>query len=114
MRNLLCIPVFNILSRKKLKLREKPPIVLDCTVQYDSEVSPELLLEQVLGLLATVRKYRGNFVLLWHNFSFNTHFWKPYEGIYSKIIDTLHRGPADRFGCLYPKKRSGQSRRDID
>lgn len=83
-------PVFNILSRKKLKLREKPPVVVDCTLLCEAKLTPEMMTQRVLSLLQTVRKYRGNFVLLWHNSSFNTPFWRPYEKIYQKIIETLH------------------------
>jgi len=49
--------VFNILTRKKLKLKERPLIVME-----------------------------GNFVFLWHNSSFNTKEWKKYQYVYEKVI----------------------------
>jgi hypothetical protein len=41
---------------------------------------------KIKSLINTVKKHNGEFMLLWHNSSFNVDFWKKYEHIYEKIL----------------------------
>lgn len=80
-------PVFNILTRKKLSLREKPLIVMEGSfVTYHPEITPEEMKTRILTLIDTVKEYNGEFVFLWHNSSFNTNIWKKYKYVYEEIL----------------------------
>ena len=78
--------VFNILSRKKLKLKEKPLIVMEGSfTTYQPDIKPEEMLEKIKKLAATVKKYNGEFVFLWHNSCLlNSKDRKIYENIVRK------------------------------
>lgn len=78
--------VFNILSRKKLKLKEMPLEVMEGSLVDYQKLPPEKVEEKITKLIEKVKKYNGSFVLLWHNSSFNSEFWARYQGIYEKIV----------------------------
>lgn len=78
--------VFNILSRKKLTLKEKPLIVMESSFLYQKDISPEQMQQSILNLLNTVKKYNGTFTILWHNSSFNIYEWKKYRKIYERVL----------------------------
>jgi hypothetical protein len=78
--------VFNILSRKKLSLKEKPLIAMDASFVEYQKYSPEKTKEQIIHLINVVKKYKGTFVLLWHNSSFYIPPWDQYQYIYQEII----------------------------
>lgn len=77
--------VFDILNRKKLKLKERPLIVMEGTLVNYQNLTPEEAEERIKNLADKVKKYNGQFVFLWHNSSFGGS-WKKYEGIYEKVI----------------------------
>ena len=76
--------IYNILSQKKLNLKEKPLIVMDAN-SIDM-LQPDEMEKNILMLIGQVEKYKGEFVLLWHNSSFNTVKWKKYKKVYENII----------------------------
>ncbi|AXX90453.1 hypothetical protein CKA55_11865 [Arcobacter suis] len=79
--------VFNILTRKKLSLVEKPLIVMeDSFVTYQSFLELFEVESKIMTLINRTKRYNGTFVLLWHNSSFNTISSKQYEYIYEKIL----------------------------
>jgi hypothetical protein len=59
-------PVFNFLSQTVLKLMEQPLIVMDCTASGEFK-NASVIVRQVGKLAETVKKYRGNMIILWHN-----------------------------------------------
>ncbi|MGB9898198.1 polysaccharide deacetylase family protein [Thermanaerothrix sp.] len=62
-------PVFNIITRKSLYLRERPLIAMDTTLlsqQYMS-LQSEQALDRIERLSGICRCLRGTFSLLWHN-----------------------------------------------
>jgi len=77
--------VFNILTRQKLKLKEKPLVAMDVSFLYQG-LSPKSLKQKILCLMDRVKKYQGTFVLLWHNSSFNVKGWEKYSGIYENLL----------------------------
>ncbi len=80
-------PVFNILTRNKLKLREIPLIVMEGSfVTYQKTISAVEMEKQIKELLEKVKRYKGTFVFLWHNSSFNTDEWKDVQHIYERIL----------------------------
>jgi len=79
--------VFNVLSRKKLKLKEKPLVVMEGSfVHYQPKVTPDEMEKKIIILINKVRKYNGEFVFLWHNSSFNTITWRSYQHIYESVL----------------------------
>ncbi|WP_433944529.1 polysaccharide deacetylase family protein [Paenibacillus sp. SN-8-1] len=62
-------PVFNLLTRQQLKLRERPLIVMDQTIVHQSYMglTGEKALRTILHYYEQCAKYQGDFTLLWHN-----------------------------------------------
>lgn len=60
-------PVFNLRTRQQLALRERPLIAMESSLSNYKKLAPELVLKQVNELKAQCRKYKGDFVLSWHN-----------------------------------------------
>jgi len=76
--------VFDIISRKKLNLKEKPLVVMEGSLTtYQPNITPKEMEETIKKLTKKVKKYNGEFVFLWHNSSFGGS-WKKYEDIYKK------------------------------
>jgi hypothetical protein len=61
--------VFNILTRKKLHLIEKPLIVMECTIFEERymNLQADKSYEEIIKYIDIIKKYRGEFTLLWHN-----------------------------------------------
>ena len=64
-------PVFNLLSRCKLHLRERPLIVMDVTLTDYMHLSKTEAMKKVLTLARECMRYSGDFVVLWHNTTLN-------------------------------------------
>jgi len=75
-------PVFNFLTRKMLNLREKPLIAMDVTLALYQKYSPETAFEKLQQLRRQVERHSGEFVLLWHNSSWNTYFWAEWREVF--------------------------------
>ncbi len=85
----VCYPfsLFNILTREKLNLKERPLIVMEGSfATYQVNISPVEMKKKIEGLMQQVKRYNGEFVLLWHNSSFNTDEWKKYKMVYESIV----------------------------
>ncbi len=79
--------VFNILTRKQLKLKEKPLVVMECSfVTYQPNITSTTMEIKIKELLGRVKKYNGEFVFLWHNSNFNTPKWKKYQDVYKNVL----------------------------
>jgi len=80
-------PVFDIKSRRALKLRERPLIVMECTVmdeRYQAMGAGEAAFEEMNKLKQRCRMFKGDFVLLWHN----TRFVDEREaGLYERLLE---------------------------
>ncbi len=78
--------VFNILTQKKLKLKESPLILMDVTLMgYQKGISNEEIIKKTNNLISTVKKYNGRFVFLWHNAIFDR---KIYTHVFYKRLIT--------------------------
>ncbi len=78
--------VFNILTRKKLKLKEMPLEVMEVTMVNYQNLEPGIMEERIIELINKVKKYNGKFVLLWHNSNFNNEIWGKYKIVYEEIL----------------------------
>lgn len=82
----VCYPfaVFNILSKKKLSLVERPLTVMEGSfITYQKELSSDEMLERIKKLVDTTRMYNGEFVLLWHNSAFVN---KDHRTVYEEVL----------------------------
>lgn len=84
--------VFNILTRQKLRLKEKPLIVMEVTLASYKGLSPEKMYEEIMKYLEKCKKYNGEFVFLWHNSNFNDSYWKDYKEVYQKVVESNRTG----------------------
>ena len=82
-------PVFDILQRKMLNLREVPLTVMEGTYFHYLKCSPLQMIEDVSMFIKQTKVYNGNFVFLWHNSSVNTSEWRPFSAFYDKILDNI-------------------------
>jgi len=78
--------VFNILTRKKLKLKEVPLEVMEGSLVNYQNLPPEKAEKKIIKLMEKVKKYNGSFVLLWHNSSFSGELWEKYKIVYEEIL----------------------------
>ena len=76
--------LFNILTQKKLIVKEMPLLFMESV--FDDEKSIEKILKNISNLKNIVQKYRGNYVLLWHNNSFYDFKRRELSKLYPKII----------------------------
>ena len=62
-------PVFNLQSRQKLELRERPLIVMETSLFSSSYMglSERRALEKIVQLSDVCRSFGGQFTMLWHN-----------------------------------------------
>ncbi len=77
--------VFNILTRKKLKLKEQSLVVMEQALLKKLPDKNDFL-EKFISLKDTVKEYKGTFVFLWHNNNFNVAEWEGFEDVYKKSI----------------------------
>ena len=85
--------VFNILSRKKLNLKEKPLIIMEGTLQNPNYrgLSPIEALKVFKYYFKITKKYESKFTLLWHNSSFDEEGgWLGWKEIYNEIMKLLN------------------------
>lgn len=85
----VCYPfsVFNILTRKQLKLVEKPLIVMDGSLVTYQTLTIEEAYNKIDFLIKQVKLFNGEFIFLWHNSAFNTKNWKPIQKVYEIILN---------------------------
>jgi hypothetical protein len=81
-------PVFNVVSREQLKLRERPLILMDTAIKRVS-VNNDNALEIAEQIINTVKKYEGDFVMVWHNSNLCINEWHGWDTVYLKIMDKL-------------------------
>ena len=79
-------PVFDLRSRRQLRLREQPLLAMDVTFAQYQGCSPVQTLERLCGLRDEVQRFGGDFTLLWHNSSLNTYFWADFRPVLQAFI----------------------------
>lgn len=81
-------PVFNVFTRRQLKLQELPLVIMEGSLINYQKLAPEAMQAAMNGLIRTVKRYQGSCVMLWHNSSFHTNHWEPYQHLYSEVLLT--------------------------
>lgn len=79
-------PVFNLLTHKPLKLRERPLIVMEETLFGYMKLSSVEAFNKILKLSRKCHDFNGNFTLLWHNSNLFNNIQKR---LYTTIIDEI-------------------------
>jgi hypothetical protein len=79
-------PVFDLIQRKMLDLLERPLIAMDVSMALYQGQSPEAAMVDLLDLKKKTAEHQGDFVLLWHNSSWNGPFWLSWQNLYKSII----------------------------
>lgn len=79
-------PVFDILRRQMLRLREKPLTAMEVTLVQYRRYTPETAFEKLSALRRQTVRHNGEFVLLWHNSSWNTYFWAGWRDVFRAFI----------------------------
>lgn len=87
---------FNVLTRRQLKLRERPLAFMETVIVQKSNKSPEAVRQILESLTNTVKKYKGKLVILWHNSSLNTPFWRPFKDVYRKALEDIAQNKTNR------------------
>ena len=60
-------PVFNVLTRQELRIRERPLVVMEVALLDRMELSHEETVDSATLLRRRCELFRGDFTLLWHN-----------------------------------------------
>ncbi len=60
-------PIFDFVSKKQLKLIEYPLIAMECSYFDYKKLSYSEAKQNAFKLQSKVKKYNGNFIILWHN-----------------------------------------------
>jgi hypothetical protein len=60
-------PVYDLLARRRLRLRERPLVVMESSLIDRPDTSGAEALETIAELRAQCRRFAGDFTLLWHN-----------------------------------------------
>ncbi len=79
--------VFDIKKRKKLRLRERPLIVMDTAIVEHIKMTPEEAINEIIQLKKQIMRLGGEFVFLLHNSSLKAFEYKNYQ----KLIPVLYQ-----------------------
>ena len=83
-------PVFNVITRKQLSLRELPLSVMDSTFFETIENGDaESVYAEIKSCIELIQKHKGKFVLLWHTNYLNLAIFKKHKTLYLKVLDLL-------------------------
>ncbi len=78
-------PVFDLAKGEKLNLLERPLIVMEVALKRQFP-DPKDFKNQFFEAVNTVRKYDGDFVLLWHNSNINHPYWREHAAFYEELV----------------------------
>ena len=78
-------PVFDVYKRQTLSLRERPLTIMECTLIDYRKMSLDEAMETIYKYIDIVSRYRGDFVFLWHNSSFES--FPEYQAMYEKTLE---------------------------
>jgi hypothetical protein len=79
--------VFNILTRKRLNLKERPLILMDTTLKKYREMNYIKALDIVNYYKSISKKYKMPITFVFHNSSFEKVNWNHWEKVYTNIIE---------------------------
>ena len=73
------------------KLRLHPFQVMDATLNFYLQITPEESIEKIKKIIDEVKKVNGEFISLWHNETLTDYkFWKGWKKVYEEMLDYAH------------------------
>ena len=88
-------PVFDVRSRKALRLTELPLIIMDGTLAVYRKVSADAAVPLFNQYIDVALRYRMPLTILFHNNSFDEVRWPGWRRTYQTVFDEIRR----RTGC---------------
>ncbi|NQU41024.1 MAG: hypothetical protein HQ523_13820 [Lentisphaerae bacterium] len=88
------IPLFDPVELRPLGIEEHPLVLMECSLDQPHYMGLDLPGAEAyaLGLLRETRKYGGEYVVLWHNSSFEKAEDNYLPALYRRLIDHLRAG----------------------
>jgi hypothetical protein len=80
-------PVFDVVSRRQLSLREQPLVVMDTTLHVNRKLSVEASGAVFSYYMQTGKKYDMPVTLLFHNLLHDAIDWKGWAGLYAELFE---------------------------
>ena len=79
---------YNLDTETILPLRIHPFAVMDATLLYYLNLTPQVSLNKIKQLINEVKNVNGTFISLWHNDTFsNFKQWKGWKSVYKEMIE---------------------------
>ncbi len=79
-------PVFDLIEKEQLRLKERPLIIMDGTLMQYREYSLEQAADTIQYYISVGKKYNSGITLLFHNSSFFGE-WEGYMPIYEELLN---------------------------
>jgi hypothetical protein len=77
---------YDLANRRELGLTEQPLLVMDATLTYYGGLAPEMAMRAAADVAAQCRRFRGSFVLLWHNSALGS---RREQSSYRELVEEL-------------------------
>ena len=78
---------YNLDTESVLPIKIYPFAVMDATLLYYLELSPQASLIQISELIEEVKNVNGTFISLWHNDTFSNHKqWEGWQSVYTEMV----------------------------
>ena len=92
----ICLPFrpFDAVEQREMNVWELPITVMDCTLDKYRRLSPVEAKFVLRKLLKKVKKYRGVFVLLWHNTYFGEQNGGRFHEVFADLVQEAIRDGA--------------------
>lgn len=78
-------PVFDLLNRTQLHLKERPLIIMDSTLRQYQHYSHEYAIQVIQNYITIAKKYNSLITILFHNSSFYGE-WEGYRSVYENAL----------------------------
>lgn len=79
-------PVFDFCTRKELRLKERPLVIMDTTLKYYQKLSLEDTYSNLEYYIFLGKKYSMTLTFLFHNSSFDNNVWSGWKALYENVI----------------------------
>jgi hypothetical protein len=84
-------PFYNIDVEQETKLRIHPFVVMDATLLYYLQLSPEEGITLTKQMIEEVKHVNGTFISLWHNETLSDSLqWQGWKNVYEKMIEAAN------------------------
>ncbi|MCE1168340.1 MAG: polysaccharide deacetylase family protein [Sphingobacteriia bacterium] len=78
-------PLFDLIQRKEMNLKERPLIAMDGTLKISTDNSPEKALQITESLIRMGEEFQMGMTLLFHNSSFEEENWNGWKAMYRTL-----------------------------